>query len=145
MALSLFDRPAVLFLPASRASAIAKARASAADLVILDLEDAVKPADKESARAAAVAAVAEPWPMPVAIRVNGSGSAWHEMDVSAANASGCDLIVVPGVEAPPLRQSKPVVAMIESARGVINAPQIAEACEALIVGTNDLADRKSVV
>ena len=139
MTLSLFDRPAVLFLPASRASAIVKARASAADLVILDLEDAVKPADKEAARDAAVAAVAETWPMPVAIRVNGSGSAWHEMDMAAANASGCDLIVIPGVEAPPLRQSKPVAAMIESARGVINAPQIAEACVALIVGTNDLA------
>ena len=139
MTLSLFDRPAVLFLPASRASAILKARASAADLVILDLEDAVKPADKESARTAAVAAVAEPWPMPVAIRVNGEGTAWHEMDIAAANVSSCDLIVMPGVEARPPRQSKPVAAMIESARGVINALAIAEACEALIVGTNDLA------
>ena len=139
MTLSLFDRRAVLFLPASRASAVLKARASAADLVILDLEDAVKPADKEGARAAAVAAVAATWPMPVAIRVNGEGSPWHEMDVAAANASGCDLIVLPGVEAPPLRLSKPVAAMIECARGVINAGAIAGACEALIVGTNDLA------
>ena len=48
----------MLFLPASNPRAIAKARASDADLVILDLEDAVKPEDKESARAAAIAAVA---------------------------------------------------------------------------------------
>ena len=68
MTLSLFDRPAVLFLPASNPRAIAKARGSAADLVILDLEDAVKAEDKESARAAAVEAVADEWPMPVAIR-----------------------------------------------------------------------------
>ena len=50
MTLSLFDRPAVLFLPASNPRAIAKARESAADLVILDLEDAVKPEDKEAHR-----------------------------------------------------------------------------------------------
>ncbi len=139
MTLSLFDRPALLFLPASRASAIVKARSSAADLVILDLEDAVKPADKEAARSAAVAAVAQPWPMPIAIRVNGEGSEWHEMDVAAANASGCDLIVIPGVESPPERHHKPVAAMIESARGVIAVAQIAAACDALIVGTNDLS------
>jgi len=45
MTLDLFDRRALLFLPASNPRAIAKARASRADMVILDLEDAVKPAD----------------------------------------------------------------------------------------------------
>ncbi len=75
--MNLFDTRAVLFLPASNPRAIAKARASAADLVILDLEDAVKPDDKDAAREAAVHAVAEPWPMPVAIRINGAGTQWH--------------------------------------------------------------------
>ena len=54
MNIDLFEVRSVLFLPASNPRAIAKARESAADLVVLDLEDAVKPEDKESARAAAV-------------------------------------------------------------------------------------------
>ena len=74
MSIDLFDKRALLFLPASNPRAIAKARESDADLVILDLEDAVKPEDKDSARQAAVEAVAEPWPMPVAIRFSGSTS-----------------------------------------------------------------------
>ena len=63
----------VLFLPASNPRAIGHARESAADLVVLDLEDAVKPEDKDAARKAAVEAVAGQWPMPVAIRINAIG------------------------------------------------------------------------
>ena len=64
----------MLFLPASNPRAIAKAREAGADLVVLDLEDAVKPDDKSAARKAAVEAVAEEWPAPVAIRINGVGT-----------------------------------------------------------------------
>ena len=141
MNLSLFDRPALLFLPASNPRAIARARASAADLVILDLEDAVKAGDKAGARAAAVAAVAERWPMPVAIRINGVGTAEHDADLAAALDSGCDLIVFPSVRGAgeiPIA-AKPIAAMIESASAVLDSPAIARACAALIVGTNDLA------
>src|SRR5919199_5269288 len=53
----LFSVRSVLFLPASNPRAIAKARELGADLVVLDLEDAVKPADKAAAREAAVDAV----------------------------------------------------------------------------------------
>ena len=73
----LFATRSILFLPASNPRAIAKARKSDADLVVLDLEDAVKPEDKSGARAAAVDAVLLDWPMPVAIRINGVGSEWH--------------------------------------------------------------------
>src|SRR6476620_8040480 len=59
----LFAVRSVLFLPASNPRAIATARDSAADMVVLDLEDAVKPADKAAARNAALEAVAEKWPM----------------------------------------------------------------------------------
>ncbi|MBB3763825.1 HpcH/HpaI aldolase/citrate lyase family protein [Sphingomicrobium lutaoense] len=141
----LFDRPAVLFLPASRPSAIAKARASKADMVILDLEDAVGEGDKEMAREAAVDAVAESWNVPVAIRVNGLGTPWHMADVQAVMGSGCDVIVLPlvsdpvEVEAVADKAPQPVVAMIETARGVLGAPAIADVAAALIVGTNDLA------
>ena len=145
MTLSLFDRPAALFLPASNPRAIAKARESAADLVILDLEDAVKAEDKESARAAAVEAVAEAWPMPVAIRINGARTEWHGHDVVAMMHSKVEMIVVPRAETKEdlsfvrNQTGRPIAAMIETAKGVLSAQQIAHEAAALIAGTNDLA------
>lgn len=145
MTAQLFDVRSVLFLPASNPRAIAKARESGADLVILDLEDAVKPADKLAARDAAVAAVAEAWPMPVAIRVNGVGTDWHSLDLDSVAASKADLVVVPRAASAHLvadaarTTGKPVLAMIESAAGVLAAPDIAKASAGLIAGTNDLA------
>src|SRR5437899_489862 len=90
MTTDLFAIRSVLFLPASNPRAIAKARDAGADLVVLDLEDAVKPADKEAARTAAVEAVATPWAMPVAIRVNGVGTEWHSLDLDAVGRSKAD-------------------------------------------------------
>jgi citrate lyase beta subunit len=98
MTLDLFDKRTLLFLPASNPRAIMHARESHADIVILDLEDAVKPADKDSARDAAIEAIFEPWPMPVAIRVNASGTQWHGPDVVAVMHKKPDLVVVPRVE-----------------------------------------------
>src|SRR5947199_8405321 len=80
----LFAVRSILFLPASNPRAIAKARTAGADLVVLDLEDAVKPDDKTAARDAALEAVVDPWSMPVAIRINGAGTAWHSLDLDAA-------------------------------------------------------------
>jgi citrate lyase subunit beta/citryl-CoA lyase len=144
MSLDLFGIRSVLFFPASNPRAIAKAREAGSDLVILDLEDAVKPEDKDSARAAALEAVAEPWPMPVAIRINGAGTAWHGQDLVAATHCTADLIVVPRVEdaeelAFVRKQSgKPVAAMIETAKGVMAVHSVTRDCAALIAGTNDL-------
>ncbi|MDQ3074573.1 MAG: aldolase/citrate lyase family protein [Pseudomonadota bacterium] len=143
MALNLFDQRALLFLPASNPRAILKARASDADLVILDLEDAVRPADKVAARAAAVAAIAQDWPMPVAIRINGVGTPQHDADLAALASANCDLVVLPSVrtveEVRGIKLGIPLAAMIESAAAVIDAPAIAHHCNALILGTNDLA------
>ena len=145
MTLNLFDERALLFLPASNPRAIARALASDADLVILDLEDAVKPRDKLSARSAAVEAVAEHWPMPVAIRINGTASEWHDGDLAAVADSRADLVIVPRVSAPSEMEavaravSRPVAAMIETAAGVLAAAPIAQVSDALIAGTNDLS------
>ena len=84
-----------MFLPASNPRAIAKARGAGADLVVLDLEDAVKPDDKAAARDAAVEAVGEAWTMPVAIRINGVGTEWHSLDLDAVARSKADFVVVP--------------------------------------------------
>jgi (3S)-malyl-CoA thioesterase len=134
----------ILFLPASNARAIEKARGLAADLVVLDLEDAVKPKDKEDARAAAVEAAAAGFPGLCAIRINSRGP-WHAPDLEAVAASRADIVVVPmtpGPEAPSeaaRATGKPVLAMIETARGVLAAAAIAPETAGLIAGTNDLA------
>jgi citrate lyase beta subunit len=142
--IDLFAVRSVLFLPASNPRAIAKAREAGADLVILDLEDAVKPDDKQAARAAAVDAVLTPWPMPVAIRINGVGTEWHSLDLDAVAASNADLVVLPRATSAHLAGnfvaavSKPVLAMVETAAGVLAAAEIAAATAGLIAGTNDL-------
>ena len=143
MTVRLFDARALLFLPASNPRAITKARSSDADLVILDLEDAVKPEDKATARSAAIAAIAQDWPMPVAIRINGVGSAEHDADLVALSHANCDLVVLPQVrsadEVRGIKLGIPIAAMIENAAAVIAAPEIAQHCDALIAGTNDLS------
>jgi citrate lyase beta subunit len=142
--IDLFAVRSVLFLPASNPRAIAKAREAGADLVVLDLEDAVKAEDKDQARAAAVQAAAIPWPMPVAIRVNGNGTEWHSLDVDAVARSSADLAVVPRATSAHLAHniaatvSKPILAMIETAAGVLAAAEIASEAAGLIAGTNDL-------
>jgi citrate lyase subunit beta/citryl-CoA lyase len=144
MASALFGVRSVLFLPASNSRAIAKARASGADLVVLDLEDAVKREDKAAAREAAVEASASDWPMPVAIRINGVGSEWHSLDIDALARSACDYAVVPRAISGKLVRGvaeavgKPALAMIETAAGVLAAAEIAPESAGLIAGTNDL-------
>lgn len=145
MSVDLFAIRSVLFLPASNPRAIAKARESAADLVVLDLEDAVKPADKESARTAAVDAVASDWPMPVAIRINSVGTDWHSLDIDSVSRSAAAFAVMPRAVSAHLvhgvREAidKPVLAMIETAAGVLASAEIASETAGLLAGTNDLA------
>jgi citrate lyase beta subunit len=140
----LFGVRSMLFLPASNPRAIAKARGSGADLVVLDLEDAVKSEDKNAARAAAIEAAASDWPMPVAIRVNGIGSEWHSLDVDAVARSSAAFAVVPRTISAHLVHGlaealgKPVLSMIETAAGVLAGAEIASESAALIAGTNDL-------
>jgi citrate lyase subunit beta/citryl-CoA lyase len=138
-----------LFLPASNARAIAKARTLAADMVILDLEDAVADEAKAEARNAALAAAEEGgFPGLLAVRINAVGTEWHQGDVTAiAGRGGFDLVVLPkaesanGIAALTARLERPVLAMIETPTGVLHAPAIAAAqgVAGLIAGSNDLA------
>ncbi|HEX8626245.1 MAG TPA: CoA ester lyase [Allosphingosinicella sp.] len=134
----------LLFLPASNPRAVAKARGLDSDMVVLDLEDAVKPGDKDEARAAAVEAAGQGFRGLCAIRIN-SLEPWHRPDLAAVAASRADFVVVPMTPGPDLPREaaraagKPVLAMIETARGVLNAAAIAAETAGLIAGTNDLA------
>ena len=142
--IDLFAVRSLLFLPASNPRAIAKAREAGADLVILDLEDAVKAEDKHAARNAAVEAVSTPWPIPVAIRVNGVGTEWHSLDIDAVARSKADFAVLPRAASAHLTHdfaeavNRPVLAMIETAAGVLAAAEISSQTAGLIAGTNDL-------
>lgn len=94
----------LLFVPATSQRFFAKAAGSAADGVILDLEDAVAPARKEAAREAAVAALGDvDWgTKTLAVRVNGLDSPHTYRDVVAL-AERCprlDLILLPMVDGP---------------------------------------------
>jgi citrate lyase subunit beta/citryl-CoA lyase len=138
----------VLYLPASNARALAKARTLPADMIILDLEDAVPEADKEAACAAAVAAVAEGFGERIAtIRINAADSPHHDADIAAVTGSAAAAIVVPKVETADAADrvaravGKPVLAMIETPAGLLAAASIAAVpgvC-GLIAGTNDIA------
>lgn len=75
-----------LFVPANRPERLSKALASGADMVIADWEDAVAPADKDSARSALLAACVELSAAQRArllVRINAAGTAWHAADVQA--------------------------------------------------------------
>ena len=91
----LFAVRSLLFLPASNPRAVAKAREAGADLVILDLEDAVKPEDKNDARNAAVEAVAEAGRCRSRSASTESAREWHSLDLDAAARSKVDYVVVP--------------------------------------------------
>ncbi|HJU77326.1 MAG TPA: CoA ester lyase [Sphingomicrobium sp.] len=142
--IDLFAVRSVLFLPASNPRAIAKARTLDADMVVLDLEDAVRPDDKDSARDSAVEAAATAWNGPLAIRINGVGSEWHSLDLDAVARSKADFVVVPrAISSRVVRgvvdaASKPALAMVETATGVLCAADIARDSAGLIAGTNDL-------
>ncbi len=143
-------RRSLLYLPASNPRAIAKARALACDVVILDLEDSVAPEAKEAARAEAVAAAAAGgWgAREVAIRVNGLSTPWAEADFHAVAASAADVLVVPKIadaadaaRAVALAGGKPVWPLIETPQAVLSAAAIAatSGIHGLVAGFADLA------
>lgn len=142
-------RRSVLYLPGSNARAIEKARDLPADVVVLDLEDAVAPELKDAAREAVVAAVkAGGWGgREIAIRVNGLTTPWSEADFAAVAASGADVLVVPKINDAAdagvcvgRAGGLPVWPLIETPRAVQHVDAIADTdgIEGLVCGFADL-------
>ncbi|PZO07894.1 MAG: CoA ester lyase [Alphaproteobacteria bacterium] len=140
----------VLYLPASNARAVEKARTLDCDVAILDLEDAVAPEAKAEARAAAVAAVrAGGFGPRLGVRINALDTDWGEDDLDALAEVGAGLIVAPKVETVETVQAisgrapgAALWAMIETPRGLIALNDIAAAggrLDGLMLGVNDLA------
>lgn len=95
-------RRSALYMPASNARALAKARSLAADVIILDLEDAVAPEAKEDARNAAIAAAAEGGfgNRELAIRINALDTPWGKDDLAAVAHARIDAVLIPKVNRP---------------------------------------------
>ncbi len=95
-------RRSALYLPASNQKALAKARTLPADVVILDLEDAVAPELKAEARAAAVAAVGEGGfgRRELVVRANGLNTPWGAEDLAAMSTVGPDAVLGRKVNSP---------------------------------------------
>ncbi len=143
-------------MPASNARALDKARALPADVIIFDLEDAVAPDAKPTARdqAAAAARSGRYGRREVIVRVNGLDTVWGRDDLAAVAASGADGVLLPKVESPAMVAdaletlaahgapgAMAVWCMIETPRGILGAEAIAAASpriSTLVVGTSDL-------
>ena len=157
-------RRSELSVPASSTKMMEKAIVSAADLVFLDLEDAVAPAQKEASRKNAIDALrGGNWGKKVrAIRVNGADTHWaHDDVIEVVEGAGefLDVIIVPKPKAPRdiwffdtlltqletklgLKKKIGLEALIEESAALANVEAIAACCprlEALILGFGDLS------
>lgn len=162
---AITDCRSALYMPAVKPRVLAKGPLSAADAIILDLEDAVAPDAKAMARGEAVKALTglDYGYRIRGLRINGSGTPWHADDVVAAVKARPDALVLPKVESPAdiraLHQlldadastaDMAIWAMLESPLAVLNAQAIARCVQdcprltLLVVGSNDLAREASM-
>ncbi len=154
-------RRSFLFMPGSNARALEKAKTLAADGFIFDLEDAVAPDLKQTARRQIADAVASRGygKREILVRINGLDTSWWLEDVGMVAKAHPDGIVIPKVESPDqltaisdrlgdinADHAIRVWAMIETALGVLHAEEIAEQArdfevrlEGFIIGPNDIA------
>ncbi len=147
-------RRSALYLPASNARALEKARTLACDVVILDLEDAVGPDAKPEARAQAAQAVGEGGfgARELVVRVNGLDTPWGADDLAAMARARPQAVLVPKVSASAdfaavraaLGPGIPIWAMIETPQALFALDELGRASSASgagawVIGTNDLA------
>ena len=143
-------RRSVLFMPGSNARALEKARTLPADVLVLDLEDAVAPEMKVEARTQVASAIRAGGygQREVVVRVNALGTPWGRDDLAAA-AARADAVLLPKIESAEtvsaaiaaLGSAPGVWCMLETPRGILSAPAIAAASPrvtALVMGTSDL-------
>jgi citrate lyase subunit beta/citryl-CoA lyase len=149
-------RRSVLYMPGSNARALEKAKTLAADALILDLEDSVAPDAKDAARALVAQNIAAGGygHRELIIRVNALDTPWGHADLVDAATMGADGVLLPKVSDVELvRRSVdildgaggspdlPIWCMMETARGMFRADQIADhpRVDCLVMGTSDLA------
>jgi citrate lyase subunit beta / citryl-CoA lyase len=143
-----------LYVPGHRPERVAKALAAGADAVVIDLEDAVPAARKDAARELTVALLAErasaagPAGPAVWVRINPPGTDAGRRDVAALAGVPADGLRIPRAEEPDAvrevadRTGRPLQLLLESARGLWRAYELATAHEQVVglgLGEADLA------
>jgi citrate lyase subunit beta / citryl-CoA lyase len=149
-------RRSALYTPGSNLRALEKAKTLPADVLIMDLEDAVAPEAKRDARIQVVNAVKAGGfgAREVVIRVNGLNTPWGYGDLAAVAEAGADAILIPKVESvETVRQAETVLAangapealtlwcMMETPRAMLNAEEVAGSSrrvQCFVMGTSDL-------
>jgi citrate lyase subunit beta/citryl-CoA lyase len=159
--MNIRPRRSTLYMPGANARAMEKAKTLPCDAVILDLEDAVAPDAKATAREQVMTAIAARGfgAREVIVRINGLDTAWWLEDLGAAAKAHPDGILVPKVSEPAHLETVAsrlidiaadhkihVWAMIETPLAIINAAEIAAMARdreirlaGFVMGTNDLA------
>ncbi len=153
-------RRSVLYMPGSNARALEKAKSIPADALILDLEDAVAPEAKDTARSQVCAAVKNGGygPRELIIRINALDTPWGQADLEAAAQAAPDAVLLPkpGSGADIARATEALArtgapektrlwAMIETPLAILNLQDIASSSKkpgarlaCLVLGLNDL-------
>ena len=114
----------LLFVPGDRPERFARATASGADAIVIDLEDAVQPDAKSAARAHVAEWLAAGG--KAIVRINAIATDWHEADLTLLNSPGLLAVMLPKAEDPDslaqftsgLPDGVPVIALIETALGL---------------------------
>lgn len=160
-------RRSVLYIPASNDKALAKIAQLACDAVIIDLEDAVAPADKIGAREklAGIFANHTGRRCEMIVRINALGTEWGADDLLAAAGCEPDGILLPKVDTPRdlleagdvlddnfVPDSVKLWAMIETPKALLNIGAIAELgrdpasrLSCFVAGTNDLVKETGIL
>lgn len=146
----------LLYIPASKARALDKARSLPTDAIIFDLEDAVAPDEKPAARTllAQTLATGGYGPRAQLVRINAFDTPWAAADLDALAPVRPQAILLPKVnsaadiealaarlDAAPETAGTAIWAMMETPQGILNAAAIARAprIAGFVLGTNDLA------
>ena len=152
----LRPRRSVLYMPAANERALEKAKSIPSDAIIFDLEDAVSPDAKDTARAQAVAAAnsGEYGKRELTIRCNGLDTPWGAADIAAAATARITAVVIPKIsstaeldavskalDAAGAPAEMKIWAMVETPTAILDCRAIAAhpRVQVLVMGTNDLA------
>jgi citrate lyase subunit beta/citryl-CoA lyase len=125
----------LLFVPGNRPERFQKAMASGAHEVVLDLEDAVAPRDKEDARRAVASWLATG--KRAGVRINGADTEWHGADLAMIMSHPGIVIMLPKAEMGAVKDTvralegqpdrQPIIALLETARGLQDVGALADA------------------
>ncbi|MFC6255046.1 citrate (pro-3S)-lyase subunit beta [Secundilactobacillus hailunensis] len=145
-------RRTMMFVPGNNPAMVKDAGIYGADSIMFDLEDSVSMSEKDAARVLVYEALQtqDYGNAELVVRVNGQDTPYYANDVKAMVKAGIDVIRLPKTESPAMVHqleddilaaekefgreagSTHLMAAIESAKGVLNAPQIAAASDRMI-------------